>query len=183
MKGLFFYSLFLISFSLIGKDKAGEESIFLQDLQKQASMQNQSGCKKCISPKSDGGSLENDLRVYMSFSVPIETWKDLSASLEKIGGSFVIRGLPENSFEVFSEKVLFLRKSGVNASILIDPEAFDRYAIQSVPAFVLTEGDKHDKLSGNVPLETVLKDFSERGNLSKKAGQLLAKYNETGNRR
>ena len=77
--------------------------------------------------------------------------------------------------------------------IQIDPEEFDRFNIKKIPAFVLfkednkiaftskeAEEDKviYDKVTGNIGIETALRLFAEKGELSLEA---QAKLENTGN--
>lgn len=105
--------------------------------------------------------LAEQLYLFMSFSVPVSSWQDHSVELEKRGGSFVLRGLPENSFEAFAEKIKLLREEGVNAPIVIDPDAFDRYYIDAAPTLVLVKEDSFDKVAGNIPIPLALQKISE----------------------
>ena len=112
-------------------------------------------CRNCTQPAGQ------NLMVFISFSVPMESWKEWSVGMEKSGGTFVLRGLPDNSFQLFSKKVTELRKEGVKAPIVIDPEAYSKYGIEAVPAVVQLDGQKYDKMSGNIRLEEVLRRFAQ----------------------
>ncbi len=126
--------------------------------------------KKCVSsskhfsktPSSQPSSC--GLFVFISFSVPVESWKDLSAELENTDGVFVLKGIPQGSFKEFASKVTELRRQGINAPIQIDPLAFEKYGIEHVPAFVQSEGKLFNKVVGNIPLSTVLELFKNRRN-------------------
>lgn len=121
------------------------------------------------------GSMNGKLLVFISFSVPLGTWKEHSYFLEKIGGCFVLRGLPENSFTAFSQKLLELNKAGIHAEILLDPPSFEKYEINSVPSVIL-EGENHyDKLSGNIQLTKVLRLFVESGENKELAQEVCKK--------
>jgi len=102
---------------------------------------------------------------FISFSMPIETLLELSLQLQRVGGAFVIRGLPGNSFKLLSEKILELRERGSNIPILIDPKAFETHNVEHVPTFVLFDGNKFDKIAGNISIEHVLSRFAEKGEL------------------
>lgn len=119
-------------------------------------------CSKCL-PNAQSVSSSNSpsLKVFMSFSVPMETWKDFSKQLEQMNGVFVLRGIPGNSFKTLSQKVIELRAAGVNAPLQIDPEIYEKYHIDAVPAFVMEDGAQYDRVVGNIRLEHVLKIFSE----------------------
>ncbi len=116
---------------------------------------------------------QSKLLVFTSFSSPLETWLEHSYDLERLKGAFILRGLPNNSFELLQTKIIELRKAGVKAEILLDPEAFEKYAITAVPAIVLTQDAYYDKLLGNVRIPYALSLFSEMGETQEQALQLL----------
>lgn len=115
------------------------------------------------------------LYIFISFSMPEASLRELSYDLEKIGGCFVIRGLPQNSFKVFFEKMNSLKEQGILAPILIDPESFENLHIERVPTFVLKNGGVVEKFEGNVRLRDVLSIFSGRAMVGELAGKLLEK--------
>jgi type-F conjugative transfer system pilin assembly protein TrbC len=100
---------------------------------------------------------EDTLKLFISFSVPDSFWLESSKELERIGGAFILRGIPDNSFNVFAKNVLRLRKMGVLAPIRVDPKSFERNQIEVVPTFV-QEGSK---VSGMLSLDYVLTLFGE----------------------
>jgi len=137
-----------------------EEAVtFLKGLYDQTSSDGPLKCKKCLSSLGSAQTTTYNLMVFMSFSIPLESWKDWSQSLEREGGVFVLRGLPGNSFHTFAQKVKELRNAGVKSPIRIDPEAYDQYEIKEVPCTVLLDGDAYDKMTGNIHLEAALRTF------------------------
>lgn len=147
--------LLLVGFSSLGQEK-------VQKNQPRVS-------SKCQAPSSPLFSKSQNLFIFISFSVPLETWKEYSYLLEKTEGVFVLRGLPENSFPLLSQKIQSLREEKIFASIQIDPEAFEKYAIDAIPSIVLTEDSQYDKMTGNISLSHALKVFSENGNAASSA--------------
>ena len=95
--------------------------------------------KKCsfsshaMDPSPSAESSNGKLLCFISFAVPLESWKEHSYFLKKTGGSFVLRGLPKNSFPILSQKLLELRKAGLRAPILLDPSSFENYEIDRYP--------------------------------------------------
>lgn len=145
-----------------GKRIDEEAATFLKGLYDQAAFDVPAKCKKCL-PSSTSVQLQTyNLMVFISFSVPLESWKEWSQALENRRGVFVLRGLPGNSFQTFAQKVKELRDAGVYAPISIDPESYEKYSIQSVPTVVRLDGEQWDKISGNIRLETVLRIFAEK---------------------
>ncbi len=159
-----------------GKQVDEEALTFLKDLYTQAPPDSPIKCKKCVAPPIGAHSSSYNLMTFMSFSVPLESWKEWSKSLEKIGGVFVLRGLPGNSFQIFAQKIKELRNAGINAPIYVDPEAYHKYGIQAVPTTVLLDGEKYDKITGNIHLEAALRAFKEKGSSNIIARELLSKY-------
>lgn len=99
------------------------------------------------------------LYVFMSYSVPVSTWKNLMTSQNKYRFQFVIRGLPNNSFQELSKKLMTYQ-----CPATIDPTLFEKYAIQRVPAFVFVDGNKYEGVYGNVSLDYVIEHLKENGN-------------------
>lgn len=126
----------------------------------------QSKCKNCFTGDLLNILEEPKFQIFISFSVPYNIWCSLSQDLAKIGGSFVLVGLPNNSFSELSEKIIKLKKMGVDAQIQIDPIAFKKYQISKVPTFVVSDDNKYDKISGSISVEYALNYLSEKGEVS-----------------
>ena len=118
-----------------------------------------------------------NVAVCVSFSAPDQIWTDLSKGLELLGGAFVLRGIPENSFKLLAEKVLHLQQVGVRAPILIDPLLFSQNHVEVIPTFLIVEGDKVDKISGNLSLSYVIEKMATDGETTK-AKELLVRLKE-----
>lgn len=129
--------------------------------------------KKCTMNVSPLSSPSPQLFVFISFSVPLETWKDHSYFLKKLGGTFVLRGLPNNSFETLSQKLLELRQDGIDALVTLDPPLFEAHEITMVPSIVLLDKENSDKVAGNIKISSALSLFSEKGVTKKVAKELL----------
>jgi type-F conjugative transfer system pilin assembly protein TrbC len=117
---------------------------------------NKGACKgKCPSfnPTPDN---EAALQVCMSFSLPTQVWKDLNEDLLRHHGVFVVKGLPNNSFQAFAEKVLELRKHGITAPIRIDPKLFEQLKVNQVPQFVVKQQDETHTVSGTLTIPYVM---------------------------
>jgi type-F conjugative transfer system pilin assembly protein TrbC len=92
------------------------------------------------------------LVVFVSFSMPDVSLKELDENAEKYGAILVMRGLFEGSFVKTKDKILAINKNGLHLDI--NPELFRRYNIYRVPTFVLLKNGKEvHRLSGNVTLE------------------------------
>lgn len=124
--------------------------------------------KKCLTTVSEHDSNETknpSIYVMMSFSVPDQTWISLSKELEKQGGMFVLRGLPNNSFKELSKKIQHLSRLGVHAEVRLDPMLYTTYRIERVPTFLIIdkEKDTFHTLSGNVSLTYALEKMVGKG--------------------
>jgi type-F conjugative transfer system pilin assembly protein TrbC len=117
--------------------------------------------------------IEAKICVFISISVPLESWKAHSKVLEKIGGSFVLKGMPKNSLKEFIKFVQSLKKKGINAPIKVDAADFENHQIKTVPSIVLTNRESSDKITGNIPIRNALEIFSSKGSLKEEAKQLL----------
>lgn len=118
-------------------------------------------------------SLPGSLLLFISFSVPLPSWKEHSLHLEKTGGAFVLQGLPQNSFSLLSQKLQELRNAGILAQILLDPPAFESYQITAVPTLVLKHDTLSDQISGNLQIPAALAWFARQGSLPALAQQYL----------
>ncbi|MFI5342794.1 MAG: type-F conjugative transfer system pilin assembly protein TrbC [Chlamydiales bacterium] len=110
--------------------------------------------------------IDPKLFVFMSFSIPDVIWISLSHELEKVDGVFVLRGLPQQSFRELAAKILSLKEKSVSAPIQLDPKQFQAYQLTSVPAFIVTEDEQFDKVTGNVSLKFALELMAKKGETS-----------------
>jgi len=106
---------------------------------------------------------DHSLLVAMTFDLPDSVWVELSPQIEKLGGAFILRGLPENSFSILANKLKALSEKGVSANINIDPKAFEEYSILSAPSFIAKDKRGVDKISGNITLSYALEKMAFEG--------------------
>jgi conjugal transfer pilus assembly protein TrbC len=125
-----------------------------------ASSNFQEQCFKCSSEQL---FQDPQVLVFMSFSIPDDTWIGLSPELEKVGGTFVLRGLPDQSFQALASRILKLKEQGVNVPIQLDPKSFLKFEITQVPSMVVVEEQNFDKVSGLISLKFALEKMAERG--------------------
>lgn len=89
-------------------------------------------------PSSDDAHLSKDrkqpITIFMSYSVPKAVWQSLwkEAEVTKQPIQFVLRGLPNNSFQELAKKMM-----DYGCPAMIDPPLFERYKITAVPAFLV----------------------------------------------
>lgn len=124
--------------------------------------------------------LETDsgLVVFTSENVSEISWLESSYILERAGGRFILRGLPDNSFLKWVYLLKDYKEKGIIAPIDLDPDLFKKYDIQSVPSIVLDDGKTFDKIVGNIPVKYALELFSKSGSTSELASKLLFKLNQ-----
>ena len=112
---------------------------------------------------------------FVSLDLPEEALRAHSNALQAFGGIFVVRGWPNNSFLDFSQRVLSFREQGIDIPITIDPELFDRFAVELAPTFILVskDGKRFDKIVGNLTITSALDRFSREGSCYEEAIELL----------
>jgi len=120
--------------------------------------------------QGSGTSSGVKLLVFVSQSVPADSIKELWNQAQRVGAKLLFRGLVGGSFK---ETQNYIQELGIVADI--DPVKFDDFEISQVPAFILSKGDKHDKMVGNVSLSAFLEQSSASGSLQKEAGELYQK--------
>ncbi len=76
----------------------------------------------------------NMITVFMSYSVPKTVWQSLwqEAKTLKQPIQFVLRGLPNNSFQELAKKIV-----EYGCPVSIDPPLFEHHHITAVPAFLV----------------------------------------------
>ena len=130
------------------------------------------GCpaSRAIQDQKERGT--SPLMVFVSFSMSDQDLKSLYHEVQKVGGRLVIKGLHQNSWKSTAHKLQELK-----ITVDIDPEAFDRYHVTTVPQFVLqgAEDTVYDALKGNVSLGFAVETFSQQGTLKEEALRLLKK--------
>ena len=121
------------------------------------------GCNNCVhnleNPEelskkleSELGDSKKEILVFVSFSMPELSLRELSKASKKYNAKLILRGIYKESFRKTAEKILEIDKKGL--SLEINPKLFKQYEIKQVPTFVLIEGgDEISRLSGNVTLE------------------------------
>jgi conjugal transfer pilus assembly protein TrbC len=125
-------------------------------------------CKGCASSNVVLDTPEDtSFFVAMSFSLPKESWLTLSKEMEGEKAVFILRGIPNNSFKEFAKKILDLKRGGMNATVQIDPDAFEKFKIESVPSFIIVAGNKYDKISGNISFSFAQRELNRIGECKK----------------
>ena len=116
---------------------------------------------------------EDRLLLFVSFSLPDSTLKSFSRELEKYGGIFVLRGIPNNSFPDLFKKVSSLQDQGIYTPFEIDPDLFDEFVSNRVPTLALVGDKKTDRVVGNLSIRTSLEKIADAGDNKEPAKKRL----------
>lgn len=116
------------------------------------------------------GEVENshksvEKRIFVSFSMPTHLIKQIFEEAEHLRVTAVFNGLIDNSMPKTALKLSEITSKYPNLSIQIDPVAFEDYAIDAVPAIVVSSGNTFDVVQGNIALPDALELIHERGDL------------------
>ena len=121
---------------------------------------NQIKNSSCAKNKKDG------FYIFVSLSMPKSLLEEYEKQAKQIGAKLVIRGFKNNSFK---ETI----KATKEIAMQVDPVAFKKFNINSVPSFVLSANEVQDKLVGNVSIKYALEQFKSQGDLKAKATEYL----------
>lgn len=116
------------------------------------------------------------LYIFVSFSMSSSQLLKLSEVARKVGARLVIRGLKDNSFKETLRYIKQLNEEGI--AVDVDPVAFAKFNVNLVPSFVVSEGDKFDKITGNISLKYALEQFIESGETASLSKEYLGLGNE-----
>jgi conjugal transfer pilus assembly protein TrbC len=131
------------------------------------------------------------LFIMVSLSIPEQSLKLWSEQANKLGAILVLRGLVDNSIQKTTDKAQQLFGETEQGSFSIDPELFQTFGIEKVPAVVLVTKETScnqescgkpifDVVYGDTPLVDALEQISRRGSIEgqKVAKELIKKYRE-----
>ena len=130
-------------------------------------------------------SRASDLMIFASFTMPEASLKRLVHQANLAGGTLVFRGFRNNSIRETAKAIHALREQGGN--VQINPQAFTKYRVNAVPAFVLTQAttaealdeqgcalpDTYVSVAGDVSLDYALDALAQR---SKAFSALASRY-------
>jgi conjugal transfer pilus assembly protein TrbC len=81
----------------------------------------------------------DELMIFVSFSMPAASLKRLLSQARQVGASLVLNGFKDNSLKATTQAIGELGEA--SGAILINPNAFAKYEIKSVPTVVLAKPD------------------------------------------
>lgn len=95
------------------------------------------------------------LYIFMSFSVPRQVWKDLWKQVDRYPFQFVLRGLPENSFQKLAEKI-----KDYGCPVTINPDLFTKFGVTAVPTFIWVHKGIVKGVQGNISLACAMEHLN-----------------------
>ena len=123
------------------------------------------------------------LRVFVSSSMSEELLKSYVKAAGRYNAILVFKGLPKGSWQELSRIVAIMNDNNDEIQIQLDDEAFNRFAVKSVPTFVLSKADRQfwqegveeifDRVVGNIGISGALKLMAEKGDLAEIAREIL----------
>ena len=122
----------------------------------------------CALEKQDG------LHIFISFSMPKTLLKQYDDVAKKIGAKLVLRGFKNNSFKETINYIQEISSQGI--AIEVNPVLFQKFLVNVVPSFALSDGDTFDKLVGNISINYALEKFSDSGDLAQNAKIYLERF-------
>ena len=87
--------------------------------------------------------IDRSLLIFVSFSMPESTLDRLVNQASRVGATLILRGLVDGSLQktvVRAQRLIGARQVGFQ----IDPQAFDRFAVDVTPTFVLLKAGAQD---------------------------------------
>lgn len=109
-------------------------------------------CLSLQTARADG------LYVFISFSMPTALLRQYVQEAKQYNAILVLRGLIDNDFR---KTTTVLRQLDEQAGAIIEPQLFQQYDIQAVPAIVQDKAGIVRKISGSVSLQYALQQFAE----------------------
>jgi conjugal transfer pilus assembly protein TrbC len=103
--------------------------------------------------------------VFISFSMPEKLLEQTIKEATHYHAPVLLNGLYKDSMQETTIKLFELTKRVPNASIQIDPTAFENFGISQVPAVVVSNSHNFDVVIGNVTLEKALAEVNTYGDL------------------
>jgi type-F conjugative transfer system pilin assembly protein TrbC len=123
------------------------------------------------------------LRVFVSSSMSEELLKSYVKAARRYNAILVFKGLPKGSWRELSRIVAIMNDNNDEIQIQLDDEAFNRFAVKSVPTFVLSKADRQfwqegveevfDRVVGNIGISGALKLMAEKGDLAEIAREIM----------
>lgn len=114
--------------------------------------------------------------VFASFSMPPDELKQRVQDAAALNIPVVIRGMVNGDMRATANAVAGLVKENNTGGVQINPTTFRKYNITAVPVLIVAcgnQGDKVDRLQGDVTLHQALERVAEEGDCAPTAKSLL----------
>lgn len=114
--------------------------------------------------------------VFVSFSMPPDELKQRVRDAAALRIPVVIRGMVNGDMRATANAVAGLVRETNTGGVQIDPTTFRKYNITAVPVLIVTcgsQGERFDRLQGDVTLHQALKRVAEEGECSETARRLM----------
>jgi conjugal transfer pilus assembly protein TrbC len=164
-----------------------EQKEFIQSIDEKSNNHLEKECKAGLDQfmaenQSAANNHNGQLYVFITLGMKVKNIHALLVEAKKYRAQLVIRGLKNDSF---IETASFIREIAKKESegVVIDPNLFRKYNIQTVPTFILTKDcglfesskcdSSYDQLEGNVSIKYALEKMQADGDLSTEAKELL----------
>lgn len=120
---------------------------------------------------------EPQLFITVSFSMPEDLLKSYLHDADEHGAYVVFQGFKDNDLNSTLSALKVLKQDSDLNRVLIDPNLFERYSVQTVPTFILTTdtypcdgmlcvAEQYDMLSGAVTTKYALEKMREEGEVA-----------------
>ncbi|MBJ9048943.1 type-F conjugative transfer system pilin assembly protein TrbC [Citrobacter braakii] len=119
--------------------------------------------------------------VFVSFSMPPDELKQRVQDAAQLNIPVVIRGMVNGDMRTTANAVAGLVKESNTGGVQIDPTTFRKYNITAVPVLIVAcgnQGEKVDRLQGDLTLHQALKRVAEEGDCADTARSLLGAGDE-----
>lgn len=111
--------------------------------------------------------------VFVSFSMPEDELRTRVSDAATLGVPVVLRGMVNGDMRQTGNRVAQLVKDTGKGGVQIEPVAFRRYGITSVPVLLVTCDGKSDRVQGDIDLGEALKKVAQDGDCAGFAQDVL----------
>lgn len=111
--------------------------------------------------------------MFVSFSMPEDDLRERVKDAADLGVSVTLRGMVNGNMRQTGTQIAKLVKETNRGGMQIDPVAFRRYGVTTVPAVIVQCGEHSDRVLGDVTLREALKKVAVDGDCAEFADHVL----------